>query len=213
MPTATYVNSLGRKITIVGVKHYASRQFWTNLSEKLSALDGETAIHFEKPLRDHLPWHLQLKSRIGTSIDRSQRRIWSAADCDFQFDALSMGAKWENHDAPVSRTLSAFRTGPLVIGAALSLLLSLNPRVARAFGRSQIRQMHAEAGKTHPVWIVVRASVILRERNAIAARAALRASGDVVMIWGHAHIPGIGQLLEVGGFRLTSVTWNRLFFA
>lgn len=213
VPTAVYTNSLGREIVIIGVKHYASSQFWTNISVQLTALDGKTAIHFERPIRDLVPRSLRFKSLIGRSLDRSQHRIWTAAGCEFQFDALSIGPNWENHDVPVARTLSAIHIGPLIIAAVVSLLLSLNQNVARAYGRSQVRQIHTDAGKTFPMWMVMKTSVILRERNSVAARAALAASNDVVMIWGHSHLPGIGKLLERGGFVLARVNWNQLFAA
>jgi hypothetical protein len=50
-------------------------------------------------------------------------------------------------------------------------------------------------------------SIVLNHRNQIAAQAAITASGDVVALWGAAHIPGIGKLLREAGFTRTKRSW------
>ena len=215
VPTAHYVHANGRRIDVIGVKHYGSSDFWQTLQTDLDALSRTAEIHYEFPVDDSATWShfTKLKSDVGRVIDRATRQGWRRAGYVYQFEGLKVRPDWRNYDTAASRTIASFPFLTMVLMALLMAPISKIPLIARAWGRSQARGAVKDGGKRQSLKGVVRTKIVVDERNEIAAKAALSAQGDVVMVWGHAHLDGIDRWLQANGFTLQSVSWRELLRA
>jgi hypothetical protein len=209
--TAHFAHANGRRIDIIGVKHFASTGFWALRQSELDHIDAD--VHYESPLDDSSTWGpwTRLKSVIGKLVDRASRRIWTSAGFAFQFESLHVRDHWRNRDTAASRTLRSIPMVVILALAALQVPVSRIRPLAAAFGRSLARGLLADAGKKQSLRGVMRTRILVDERDEIAANAAIAAGRDVILIWGHAHIPGIGRRLQQNGFELVGTTWRELY--
>jgi len=212
VPTVEY-SRLGKRVKIVGIKHVASHRFWVDLSAELATQHGDWTVHYERPMFLNLKssWTHKFKKRIYLSWSHRQARMLAASGYANQFDVLVIPPAWENHDIDGERALSAFNLPVLLLIIPWVYLATLNNRVASFAGHAFVRGLHSDAGQRGSVEFLMKTSILVRERNKLAVDAAIAAEGDVVMIWGHAHIAGMAQLLELQGFLPLEVSWRPLF--
>ncbi|WP_161886724.1 hypothetical protein [Marisediminicola antarctica] len=211
--TAHFAHPSGKTIEIIGVKHFASPQFWDLLQADLDSRRPEAAIHYESPLDDSSAWGAwtRLKSRIGRQIDRASHAVWKNGGLAFQFDSLVVRDHWENHDTTTSRTIRSMPIGLMLSLAVLYVPIAMIRPLATAVGRSNTRGLLAAAGKPQSLTGMLRTSIVVDEREEIAANAAMKAEQSVIIIWGHAHLPGLGRRFQRNGFELVSTSWRELF--
>ncbi|WP_166879139.1 hypothetical protein [Salinibacterium sp. ZJ450] len=213
VPTLTFRHDdTGNTITLIGVKHVASHAFWQNLQRDVDLVRPPAQVHYELPTPGGSAGRItRLKLRLVRVMSESQDRMVVAAGHAPQFAHLQVRPEWRNHDLPRLTVIGAFRLPILALIAPVIWLLSRNSRVAGACGKALIRGLYADAGSTPSIGALVRTTVIQDHRNAFAAKAALTTPSDVTLIWGHAHLRGIGEILERAGFRAAQTEWRALF--
>jgi hypothetical protein len=212
VPTVEY-SSLDKRIKIVGIKHVASHQFWADLSAELATQHRDWTVHYERPmfLNPKSSWTHRVKKYIYLSWSRRQGRMLASAGYANQFDVLVVPSAWENHDIDGERALKALKLPVLMLMLPWICLVSLNRRVASFAGRALVRGLYSDAGQSGSIAPLMKTSIVVDERNKLAVDAAIAAEGDVIMLWGHAHIRGMAELLERQGFLPQEVSWRPLF--
>lgn len=200
-------------MVLLGVSHVAEASFW----EEVAALvaDKESAgsqVHYEMVEND-----TGEAMKLGLDV----RRFAQAAGMVFQKDGLPYPDHWLRTDMSLSEYLS--HGNPAKIQKALDredqneddldLLSSYEglPLLARRFFVYGMPVLHRLfwlkdhlGGKSS---LGISHKITIDARNKIGVDAALSAESNVVAIWGAAHLPGMGKLLEQAGFIETDRRW------
>lgn len=203
--TDTYEKD-GRTVTLVGVSHVADKSFWATVQQLISAKEADgAAIHYERVLNDvegpHLPT-LDMKTiapAIGMQFQWSginyKEDSWIRTDMTWS-EAVAHATRNEPtppHPEQIKQVLNFIGGTPRrrrITRQIASLLITLLVKLPFSGPQGIPR------------------SIILDHRNEIAAKAALEATGDVVAVWGAAHLPGIGRILTGHGFTHTAREWH-----
>jgi hypothetical protein len=202
--TDTYEKD-GRTVTLIGVSHIADKDFWATTQALISDREAEGAsVHYELIERD-------IEGPRQRTFD--MKTLAPVLGMQFQFDGLNYKDSWTRTDMTASEFLAhATRRGPKApteeqLAEVLRVIGGSDKRrrVTRWF---MMRLLLAVRYLPLPGPMGVPLSIVLGVRNLIAAKAALEASGDVVAIWGAAHLPGIGKILRDHGFVRTAREWT-----
>lgn len=204
-----------RTITIYGMIHLAPQQFWDDLTIELNKhlSDGTTTIHREGTNLSDAPARWKLPAWVASAAQRMPSSYITN-----QYPTLvpqKRGlAPLLNHpavhrvDLPQADLLRGFSLRDwirFVLTTALSFLLRMSPKTqANVAQRSLRNAMHhvraVSAGdpdtNSHPVLHVA------RDQHAITE--ATREPGDVILLWGAGHLPGMTGLLNADGWETTN---------
>jgi uncharacterized protein YbaP (TraB family) len=209
----------GRTVTLVGIMHIGNSRYFSDLSGVLADLAGAGA-------EVHVEGVAQRDEESATDWERArltQADGWGDAEETGDTVALlrleSQGAQlelppgyrnvdlsrlellrrvgWEAYRrllAPPPETAAGRHLSP-----ALRATLRFELRHRRALER--LRSLRARNRRVN--------RVVIDERNetAFAGGAQALARGDVVLVWGADHLPGLAARFRAGGYRLTGEAW------
>jgi hypothetical protein len=203
----TYVRD-GRTVILQGVCHVADAQFWKQLNGYLMrAEEVGFAVHFEGVTSD-------MEDPPNIFVDLGG--LASFLGLESQKTGLVYRPHWTRTDIPLSELVAGMSPETLAkmvdsTGKMNEFLSSMDGHDQRRLIGSLIRRVMAfglALPKAGPFAVGIKDPIILDRRNEVAARAAMEAEGDVVALWGAAHLPGIGDLLGDAGFRRVEQQWT-----
>lgn len=205
----------GRHVTLIGTMHMGQRSYFRDLSAAIGALAAAGAeVHVEGIAhRDGQ----RLTRREQAHLDEADR--WSGprrADDParlLQLDSqdhlvlpdgarnidLSRGDLLHRLGWTEYRRLFAPKPAPPPPGAMARTVIRFQLRHSQAIESLRcLRPRHRKISR-----------VVLHERNRHAFDAALGAlaRGDVALVWGADHLPGLAALFEQAGYRVTGQAW------
>ncbi len=207
-----------RVVTLVGTMHIGEARYFEELSavvEGLSASGAEVHVegishryddYMRKWERNCLvaadgwahPETIGAATSLGVESQGVRMRLpEEARNIDLSHVELLRGVGWDNYRrlfAPRLAEPSGRRAGPVVRRA-----ISFEFRHRGALDRLRsLRGRHRTMNQ-----------VVIRDRNRIAFAGAVEAlaRGDVVLVWGADHLPGLARLFSLQGFHLRRETW------
>jgi hypothetical protein len=203
----TYVRD-GRTVILQGVCHVAGQDFWEQLNGYLvRAEEVGFDVHFEGVIND-----MADPSKIFVDL----AGLASLLGLQGQTTSLDYRPHWTRTDINLSELVAGM--APEVLSKMVETTEKMNEFLSSMDGHDQrrligslIRRVMAfglALPKAGPFALGTKDPIILDRRNEVAARAAIEAEGDVVALWGAAHLPGIGGLLSDAGFRRTDRQWT-----
>jgi hypothetical protein len=234
-PTDVYVNRHGQEITLIGVMHVAEQHFWSKLTHKL--LNTQGTIHLEgvKPFagdKDKLSKETIQKIETLIKIASFSRILASETGLVFQKEGILAelpngleNTGWLNVDLDVhsavkninaeelTKTSDSFdklytefqkEDAPFSLGDFM-LFMIRNPKLLKLIAfvtKITTKDKDAALGALE--------GFILDERNKYAIKEALKVKGNVTLVWGAAHLEGMGKLLRQSGYRHKNRSWDLL---
>jgi hypothetical protein len=203
----TYVRD-GRTVIVQGVCHVAGQDFWEQLNGYLVRAEKVGFdVHFEGVGND-----MADPPKIFVDLDG----IASLLGLQGQKAGLDYRPHWTRTDISLSELVAGM--APEVLSKMVEATEKMNEFLSSMDGHDQrrligslIRRVMAfglALPKAGPFALGIKDPIILDRRNEVAARTAIEAEGDVVAVWGAAHLSGIGELLSDAGFRRTNRQWT-----
>jgi len=216
--TFTHPDS-GRTVTLVGTMHIGQHRYFRQLSyvvEALSAAGAEVHVEGINHLAESEPtaWERdRLAEADGwadpetTGVTVSLLRVESQGvrlrlpegvrNVDLSHLQLLRRLGWDNYRrvfSPPHADPSSPRLGP--IARAIIRFQFRHLRLVNRFASLRRRDRHI-------------AEVVIEERNQMAFAAATEAltRGDVALVWGTQHVPGLATLFRAQGYRLCREEW------
>ena len=219
-----------RTIVLVGTIHAADRDYFLDLTRLVDDHEARGYdIQFEaiRPIpadSDATDEERALAARLKTIS--SFGLLAEFAGLAGQYDVLPPRRHWTPTDidrltmirglrdpAEFADTLEQMRDMLVELDDLPPVIVPAFRRIIRAVLRNLPRIAHVQdaiarrRGDRDPVHMFTD-GVVTAGRDRAAADGALNADGDVVALWGAAHIPGIAAHLTAAGFRLESTTWT-----
>ena len=205
-------------ISLVGMVHVAERDFYSRVQRFADDAAGQGAVvHYER-VKPHDPAAVltgcerKLLPPPGEAPQPWMRTLARTMGLTYQLDGLTVRPEWQNID--VDRLTAIRSMGPKAARRLFEQpdfiddLTELSPDWQRRFGdalRFTVRGLPML--RLMPVSLTLgRPATRMVEdwRNVLAATAALDAVAQqpVVMLWGAAHLAGMGDIFEANGFEL-----------
>ncbi len=211
LPTVT-MRHAERTITLIGVMHTGPQQAWADVQRLLDRLEaGGSVVHFEGlNSAASAPWHARRKMRLFAAMSRRMNLVFDAMGFVNQAEALSYPPRWKHHDLGSTTVFAAFRYLHLLRLRLLVSLVTSRP-FRKIMTTAFLTQLLTESSNDEPetgLAALFNQAVVLDARNLHAVNAALQEDGDVVLLWGAAHLPGMIQLLGEAGFEQTTIDWR-----
>ena len=237
-PTDIFVNQKGHKITLLGVMHIAEQPFWSKLTQTL--LNTKNTVHLEgvKPFNKETSVATveeQNKMDSLLKVASFSRILAKETGLVFQLDGIKTALTdagtalpetgWQNVDmnvqaavkhinadelnetaASLDKLVTEFQKddAPFSLGSFM-LFMIRNPKILKAltFFTQLTKKDKNEA-------LDALQGFILDDRNEYAIAEALKVENDVILVWGAAHLEGMGKLLKKAGYRHQQRKWNLL---
>jgi hypothetical protein len=225
--TAEYVfrhRETGKKVTLIGTLHTAKPEYYQCLLADIAACqEGGAEVQYEL-VRD------AGEEAWATATDEERRALEALDSTKFITEALqeSMGLVYQTEGMPPADSwinvdmtdLALIRAlGPdyfMETGATLksffgdadaAAMKDIGPLLLRFVAMPGATALAASADRREGR--PDSSEIILRHRNGLALTKALApGTGDVVLIWGAAHLDGLAGALKAEGFRRVSTKWN-----
>jgi hypothetical protein len=211
----------GRRLTLVATMHLGDATYYDALSRLLADLAAAGAdVHYERIRRaDDADLTEEERHRLD-GVQASGYPVGLAAfvgalGLELQGDRLALPAGARNvdvSDVELLRALGWDRYRRLVEPPAVNIDERAAPLARPAFrfllkhGRT-IDRLRALSATNRQA-----SRFMIGERNRVALNEALQpsAQGDVALVWGAAHLPGMARELRRHGYRLQSERWLRV---
>lgn len=213
LPIRTFTHD-DRTITIYATMHVAPHRYWEALhAELLTYANNGTEIHYEGTNLTGAPALWKLPGAIASIAARLpaqlivrtyptlQTQRQGLADVKAQPTARRV-------DLPQVRMLKAFRFQHwigMTLAALTAAPLIIAPR--RAIRAIAKRKLDAAYKYVHTVYpnnqLGSLDRIVIEDRDKYAINAAIKQSGDVVLVWGLRHLPGMTTQLESHGWQIT----------
>lgn len=203
----TYVRD-SQTVVLQGVCHVAGQDFWDKLNGYLMRAEkGGFDVHIEGVTSD-----MADPPKIFVDLDG----LASLLGLQGQTTGLDYRPHWTRTDINLSELVAGM--APEVLSKMVDATEKMNDFLASMDGHSQRRLIGSlirgvmafglALPKAGPFALGLKDPIILDRRNEVAALAAIEAEGDVVAVWGAAHLSGIGELLSDAGFRRADRQWT-----
>jgi len=212
------------QISVVGTAHIGDDHYYRQVAEFVSAREAEGAVvHYERvrkgageQMADFTGPERHVLD-IFRALATGQRRLGMFLGLTHQFARLTPRDEWLNADMtdleliralgvdgaprrvpPVDELFDELERAPWWFAAGFRTLVRALLRLA-TWSAPRLRWRNR--------WPDSR--IVVDARNQLAVQAALSAPQDrpLVMIWGAAHLPGIGALLAASGYARTETRW------
>lgn len=208
----------GRRLHLVGTMHLGEAAYYEALSALLADLDaGGTAVHYERIRRaddaDVTPAERQQLDAVESrGYPAGLDAFMAVLGLELQGERLALPPGARNvdvTDVELLRALGPERYRRLVARPAAALderaaavarpLFRLLLEHGRALDR--LRSLSARHRRIQ--------RFMIGHRNRVALAEAVRSleAGDVAVVWGTAHLPGMARQLERVGYRLRAEAW------
>jgi hypothetical protein len=208
-----------RRITIIGTHHFGAPAYWTDIRARIDRLATQGAVvQCEgSTLVPDAPDATEEEQRLLTELRRclalEQQRVTQVFGWIHQRDGLGYPSHWEIIDLSHLEILR--RLGPHIIDKFATQLRRLvdwpdgdhrGPARYRAAIAIQVRK----TGKDRAITRRGKAdAVLIDDRQRLALDAVAGTSRDTVLIWGAAHLAGLGAGLRDKGFvRCDDTEWH-----
>jgi hypothetical protein len=217
-PVRSYVRpDTGRRVTLVGTQHIAEPGYFVEIRALIDKLEADGATVYHEGDRTSPPGDLTDAERQALQALEIQQEWQARRGAELglvgQLDAMPIADTWQVLDLP---TIEIIR----LIG--VDQLLAATQRQTQSL--SWPDSDHHRGPNRHRLSVALmcraQASVLLnlrrprhmtpmRRREDVAVRCIDRTDGDLVLVWGAAHLAGLGHHLALRGFFLERVTWHR----
>jgi hypothetical protein len=211
----------GRRLTLVGTMHLGDAGYYAALSALLADLEAVgTAVHYERIRRaDDADLTDEERDRLegvkASGHPAGLDAFVGALGLELQGERLALPPGARNvdvSDVELLRALGWDRYRRLVERPAVTIDQRSAPLARPAFrflmkhGRTIDRLRALSAGNRQATRFMI------GERNRVALAEALQPSvqGDVALVWGAAHLPGLARELRRHGYRLRAERWLRV---
>jgi hypothetical protein len=225
--TAEYVfrhRETGKKVTLIGTLHSAKPEYFQGLLADIAARQEAGAEVQYELVRDagEAAW--------ATATDEERQALESLESLKFVTQALqdSLGLVYQTEGLPLDDSWTNVDMTDLELIRALgpdyfiengitltSFFGDADPEVMKDVGPLMLRFVAMPGAQAFAARADRKAGrpdsseVILRQRNELALSKALApGTGDVVLIWGAAHLEGLAAALKTEGFKHVSTKWN-----
>jgi len=207
-----FTNPHGKRIILVGTMHIGEARYYAELSQMVNNLGVNSCVHFEKVIPD-LSDASMLEKEVLERIDLSAlgmtlREFASPLGWSYQLDEFMLPNSARNHDITAVELLRGLGEKRLREIVASKELFSPDKSIAEV--GSLLRRTLRLSPITLRVLKITRSPiyrVLIRQRNIHALRQALvdiEEYDTIALVWGAAHLPGMGQLLAQNGYRCES---------
>lgn len=204
VPVQTWAND-HQTVTLIGMVHLADPRFYTDTAAIIDALedDGCTIYAEGTSYADGATPGIKL---LQTLV---MHEVFT--DLVHQSIALPRLERWRNVDLTVEQMLEAAED-PVGMRKLLTSGFPVTDRSATttiaALLRPAITPLLAATAMVVGTGVVKNEATILTARNQHVMDAVLTAGHDAALVWGTAHLPGMGEILTGAGFRLESTSWR-----
>lgn len=214
MDVATDIYTKGNKvIAVAGVCHIADASFWDGLNRRIAGYENMGySVQYERISND-LSAEEMKKIKGGEGTGELYEKLAEIAGLHPQSKALTYKDHWTNTDITMSEWLKLGKPATSLMAMISEVAAGLD-KIIEIGGKERVGSDLRFGLCWMPVFKHVipkskeRDTIILDMRNEIAADAMLKAEGNVVSIWGAAHLNGIGKILRKAGFRRESRVWS-----
>lgn len=204
VPVETWVNG-ERVITLIGMSHVGDPRFYADTTRTLQDLEEDGAVVYAEGIRyanGTVPGTRVLQTLVIHEI---------FGDLVHQIIALPPKKHWRLVDLTVEE-LFAQADDPAALQKTIDPGLSIEDRrsalTVGAMLRPALVPVLATLGSLNGGQIGVNRRVILDLRNERVMDAVLAEDHDAALVWGTAHLPGMGQILTTAGYELAARTWR-----
>lgn len=195
----------GRVITLIAMAHLADPRFYADTAAIIAELEDDGCTVYAEgtayadgttpgtKLLQTLVLHDVFTDLVHQSIALPREEHWRNVDLTVE----QMLEKAEDPQA-MRRLLTA---GPPVVDRAATTTIA-------ALLRPAIAPVLATSGKVVGTGRLKNEAVLLHARNQHVMDAVLATGQHAVLVWGAAHLPGMGEILTGAGFGLRSTSWR-----
>ncbi len=231
-PLVEFHNPLtGSNIGVVGMIHVAKRPYYKFISD-YTAIQQErgATVHFERVRLSNAeelglvePEISQSVRRFRAAITRVPEVMAVSLNLTSQREGIDYQPEWQNHDSSDLELVSMLGHSAVNRVAAINRVVSMldcvvplqYKRRALNLGFQLLSQIDLEQAKKTKAKQHFD-SVVIDHRNNIALAAVEKLLTDqpdsnIVMLWGSAHLPGIGAGLQKLGYAATRRFWLPAF--
>lgn len=195
----------GRRIRLIGMVHLADPRFFAETARLLQILEADGAeVYAESviPADGMIPTVrvLQTLARHDSTVDLVHQSI-----------ALPRQDSWQVVDMTLEQMLDAAHDRLALEKVVLGGSAVNDRRVTRMVGavmRPALVPMVLVSSRIMPVMLGRNHEVVVETRNRLVMDAVLGSTSDAAVLWGAAHLPGMGRILAAAGYRRTDRAWR-----
>lgn len=203
-PMEVWTNG-SRLIHLIGMSHVADPRFYADTARILAELEEDGAVVYAEGVRyadGTVPGRKILETLVIHEI---------FGDLVHQTIALPNQKRWRNVDLTVEELLD-HSDDPVALEMLISPNLSVHDRrsatTVGALMRPALVPVLSLAGRFAGAGRIAHEHAVLDLRNELVLDAVLAEDHDAVLIWGAAHLPGMGRILAAAGYELVARTWR-----
>jgi hypothetical protein len=223
MRTRRYRNmKTGHSITLIGVIHLAHPSFWKNTERKMISAARDGVVHYEAVRKDDsgktIPAHIAERIEKLKTLSAASTIGAKLTGLMFQKDGIDYtgNTSWKNVDLTVVEVAESLDSDTLKKTAEEleNLTKDITQEQQRMLGKAFLFMFRHFALINRAVGIKkllnpsMLDKVILEKRNRYAMHYALKEKKPLTLVWGAAHLSGMGKILERAGYSLVGQDWE-----
>jgi hypothetical protein len=223
MRTRRYRNMrTGHSITLIGVIHLAHPSFWKTTERKMISAARDGIVHYEAVRRDDsgktIPAHIADRIEKLKALTSASTIGAKLTGLMFQKDGIDYpgNPNWKNVDLTVVEVAESLDSDTLNKTAEEleNITKDIPEEQQRLLGKAflfalrHFTLIHRLTTIKKLVNPSVLDKVILEKRNRYAIHHALKEQKPLTLVWGAAHLSGMGKILERAGYSLVGQDWE-----